>query len=161
MTMKQHSMQDAIKLNSQRQLCDNCRASVKATGKNAPQVRLSDDRFNNKLRKNYQLWESERLSEGDCCVVLFSWEQVLEAKVRCILCSSIFQKAAESRFYAKYDRSTCILAVKYKNEKYTKGIHSMWFHTNHTSHHLLLVTICPLEWPSSEGNAAFPTLGFR
>ncbi len=87
MTMNRHSMQDAIKLNAQRQLCDNCRASVKGTGKNAPQLRLPDSRFNYQLWKNYELWKRKKPSDADCCVVLFSWEQVLEAKVRCILCT--------------------------------------------------------------------------
>ena len=159
MTMNRHSMQDAIKLNNKRQLCDNCRTSVKANGQIPLQVRLSGGRFDYQLWKNYQIWKNST-ADIHCSVVVFSWEQVLEAKVRCRLCNANFKEAAESQLYADFDRSTCVLAVKYKSED-TNGIHSMSFMTNHSHIHLLWVTICPSEYASSEGNMALPMLDLR
>ena len=97
------------------------------------------------------------------CAVVFSWEQVLDAKERCILCSSNLREAAKSQLYGHFDRSTCVVAIKYKDED-TNGIHSMRFlvqcdkcSVDKLSHifDLLWVTICPLEFTSSEGNVAF------
>ena len=146
-----------MKLSARRQLCDNCRTSVKATEQIPLQVRAPDGIF------DYQLWKRNPLLDTCRCAVVFSWEQVLEAKERCILCSSNSQKAAESQLYSHFDRSTCVIAIKYKDED-TNGIHSMRFliqcdkcSDDRLSHifDLLWVTVCPLAFTSSEGNAAF------
>ena len=153
-----------MKLSARRQLCDNCRTSVKATEQIPLQVRAPDGIF------DYQHWKKKRDPVLDTyrCAVVFSWEQVLEARERCLLCSSNFQKATESQLYAHFDRSTCVAAIKYKDED-TNGIHSMRFVVqcdkcgdDRLSHldDLLWVIICPLESANSEGNAAFANARF-
>ena len=146
-----------MKPSAPRQLCDNCRTSIKATEQIPLQVRAPDGVF------NYQLWKREPALDTYRCAVVFSWEEVLEAKERCILCSSNFRKAAESQLYAHFDSSTCVVAIKYKRED-TNGIHSMRVliqcdkcSVDELSHifDLLWLTVCPLESTSSEGNAAF------
>ena len=156
------SMQDAMKLGAQRQLCDNCRTSVKATERIPLQVRAPNGIF------NYLLWKRNPLRHTYRCAVVFSWEQVLEAKERCILCSSNFQKAAECQLYAHFDRFTCVAAIKYKSED-TNGIHSIRFlilcdkcgyDLTYHLFDLLWVTTCPLESTSSKGNMAFARASF-
>ncbi len=142
-----------MELSSQRQLCDNCRIAVKATEQTLLQVRASDGIF------YYQLWERNSDGAAYCCVVI-SWEQVLEAKARCRLCTATFHKAAESQDYAHLERSTHVLAIKYKYENANK-IHSMRFvihcHDWRCSHFFdpLWITICPLEYAGSDGNSTF------
>ena len=140
-----------MELSAPRQLCDNCRIAVKATEQTPLQVRASDGIF------DYRFWERNSSGASYCCVVI-SWEQVLEAKARCRLCTANFQKAAESRYYAHYKRSTRFLAIKYKNED-ANGIHSMRFliqcdDWRRWHRDLLSITICPIESIGSVGNAA-------
>ena len=160
--MNRHSMPDAMKLSARRQLCDNCRTSVKATGQIPVQVRASDETF------DYQRWKKELTFDTYRCAVVFSWEQVLEAKERCILCSSNFREATESQLYADFDKSTYVVAIKYKGDD-ANEIHSMRFSIqryecdgDRLSHlcDLLWVLICPLESTSSEGNAALANVRF-
>jgi hypothetical protein len=134
-----------MELSAPRQLCDNCRIAVKATRQTPLQVRASDGIF------DYRLWERKKNSyDMEYCCVVMSWEQVLEAKARCRLCTLHFQKAAESHYYAHYKRSTRVVATKYKNED-ANGIHSMRFLIQcddwRCSHFfdLLKITICPIE----------------
>jgi hypothetical protein len=132
-----------MELRARRQLCDNCRIAIKATEQTSPQFRVSDGIF------DYRPWERTPRGATYCCVVI-SWGQVLEAKARCRFCTANFQKAAESRYYAHYERSKRFLAIKYKNED-ANGIHSMRFLIQcndwRCSHFfdLLKITICPIE----------------
>jgi hypothetical protein len=142
-----------MELSAPRQLCDNCRIAVKATRQTPPQVRTSDGIF------DYWLWERNSTGANYCCVVI-SWEQVLEAKARCRLCTLNFQKAVESQYYSHYERSTRVVAIKYKNED-ANGIHSMIFRIlcddwrcNHRFD-LPRIIIYPIESTSLVGTAAF------
>ena len=160
--MNRHRTQDAMKLSAPRQLCDNCRTSVKATGQIPVQVRASDETF------GHQRWKEKLTSDNYHCAVVFSWEQVLEAKERCLLCSSIFREAAESEFYADFDSSIYVVAIQFKGED-TNDIHIMrvYIHRYECSDdrvsnlcHLLGVSIRLLESTSSEGNVAFANARF-
>ena len=144
-----------MKLHARRQLCDNCRTSVKATAETPVQVRASDETF------SHQRWKEKLTSDTYHCAVVFSWEQVLEAKERCLLCSSIFREAAESEFYADFDSSIYVVAIKFKGED-TNAIHIMRLYIQRYEYsgdrvtnlcHLLGVAIRPLQSTNSEGNA--------
>jgi hypothetical protein len=142
-----------MELSAPRQLCDNCRIAVKATRQTPLQVRASDGIF------DYRLWERKSLGMVYCCVVI-SWEQVLEAKARCRLCTLNFQKAVESQYYSHYERSTRVVAIKYKYED-ANGTHKMSFlilcddwKCDHRFD-LPWIIICPIESIGSVGNAAF------
>ncbi|PMD19873.1 HET-domain-containing protein [Hyaloscypha hepaticicola] len=145
-----------MELSAQRQLCDNCRIAVKATRQTPVQVRASDGIF------DHCLWERNSSGVDYCCVVM-SWEQVLEAKARCRLCTSNFQKAAESQYYTHFERSTRVVAIKSKYEN-TNKIHSMRFdiqcHDWRCSHSfdLLWIAICPLGYTGSDENDSLSPL---
>lgn len=160
--MNRHRMQDAMKLSARRQLCDNCRTSVIATGQIPLQVRASDETL------DYQRWKEKLTSEIYRCAVVFSWQQVLGAKERCILCSSNFREAAESQFYADFDSSTYVVAIKHNRDD-INDIDLMRFSIQRYECSgdrlsylcdLLGVLIRPLEYTSSEGNVAFANARF-
>ena len=102
----------------------------------------------------------------DYCCVVISWEQVLEAKARCRLCTANFQKAAESQYYAHFEWSTRVVAIKRKYENANKT-HRMRFVIQcddwRCIHRFDLpcITSCPLECTGSDGNAVFSNAWFK